>query len=95
MRKVEPYRRWSVYLKNLAIWWLITIAVSIATVLGIFKCIYVVMDHYLTDDRFYEGFAASLGVSACGTIVLFAAFFILIRKMGRYPRRKFKGIKRL
>jgi len=53
------------------------------------------MDHYLKDDRFYEGFAASLGVSACGTIVLFAAFFILIRKMGRYPRRKFKGIKRL
>lgn len=93
MKKPEPYRRWSVYMKDVAAWFLITIGVSIGTVLGIFKGIYLVMDHFLMDDRFYEGFAVSVGISACGTVVLFGFIFILIRKIGKYPRRKFKGIK--
>lgn len=91
MKKREPYRRWSVYLKNVAIWFLITIGISIATVLGIFNGIYLVMDHFLKDDRFYEGLAASIGISTCGTVVLFVVIFTFIRKIGRYPKRRFKG----
>jgi hypothetical protein len=92
MKQVKPYRTWSAYLKNLLVWVLVTLGVSVATVLAIFKGIYLVMDHFLKDDRFYEGFAASVGISLCGTVVLFGAVFALIRKFGRYPRRKFKGI---
>jgi uncharacterized membrane protein len=91
VKKREPYRRWSPYLKNVVIWCLVTIAISIATVLGIFNGIYLVMDHFLKDDRFYEGFAVSIGISACGTVVLFAIIFMFIRRIGRYPRRRFKG----
>lgn len=95
VKKQEPYRRWSIYMRNVAIWFLITIGVSIATVLGIFRGIYLVMDHFLKDDRFYEGFAASVGISACGTIVLFVVVFLLIRRIGRYPRRKFRAVRRM
>lgn len=64
-----------------------------ATVLGIFNGIYFAMDHFLKDDRFYEGFAFSVGISACGTAILFFMVFMFIRKIGKYPRRRFKGIK--
>ena len=93
MKRREPFRRWSAYLKNVAIWSLVTIGISVATVLGIFRGIYQVMDHFLADDRFYEGFAASLGISACGTALLFGVVFILIRKIGRYPRKRYRRIR--
>jgi len=103
VRKREPYRRWSDYMKNVSIWFLVTIGVSIATAYPgwpvaifkgiIFKGIDLAMDHFLKDDRFYEGFAASVGISACGTAVLFGVIFILIRKIGRYPRRRFKSLR--
>lgn len=70
-----------------------TIGVSIATVLGIFNGIYIVMDHYLRDDRFYEGFGVSVGISACGTAILFVMIYLFIRRIGKYPRRRFKGVK--
>lgn len=105
MRKREPYRRWSDYMKNVSIWFLVTIGVFIATAYPewpvpvfkgiIFKGIDLAMDHFLKDDRFYEGIAASVGISACGTAVLFGVVFILIRRIVRYPRRKFKGLKRI
>ncbi len=90
---MEPYRRWSVYMKQVSIWFLITIAVSVGTVLGIFKGIALVMDHFLKDDLFYKGFAFSVVISASGTAVLFGVIFILIRKIGKYPRRRLKGLK--
>ncbi len=93
MKRPEPYRRWSLYLKNVVIWLFVTLAVSIATVLGIFNGIYLVMDHYLQGDRFYQGFAVSVGISACGTAILFFMIFIFIRRIGRYPKRRFRGVK--
>lgn len=93
MKKQEPYRRWSAYVKNVATWFLITIGISIVTLVGIRKGIFLAMDHFLKDDRFYWGVAASFAISACGTIVLFAVIFILIRKIGCYPRRRFQGVK--
>jgi nitrate reductase gamma subunit len=93
MAATEPYRHWPGYLRDVALWLLIAAGVSIATILGIFKGIALVMDHFLMDDRFYEGFAVSVVVSACGTVILFAIIFLLIRRISRYPRRRFKGIK--
>jgi len=93
--KLDPYRRWSIYARNVAIWLLVAVGVCIGAVLGIFKGIFLVMDHFLKDDRFYEGFAFSVVVSACGTLILFAVILILVRQMGRYPRRKFRGVRRL
>ena len=93
MRRREPYRRWPAYLRAVAIWFLITGGISIATVLGIFRGIFFVMDYFLEYDRFYEGVAASAGVSAIGTIVLFIVIFAFIRRLGRYPRRGLKGMR--
>ena len=95
MKKAEPYRRLSAYMKMVSIWFLVTVGVAIATIFGIFKGIHLVMDHFLRDDRFYEGFAWSVVVSACGTAILFTVVFILIRKMVRYPRRKYRGVGRI
>ena len=95
MGEVEPYRLWSAYVRNVAIWLLAAVVVSTGAVLGIFKGIFLVMDHFLQDDRFYDGFAFSLVVSACGTAILFVMIMLLVRQMGRYPRRKLKGIRRL
>ena len=95
MKKAEPYRRLSAYMKMVSIWFLVTVGVAIATIFGIFKGIYLVMDYFLRDDRFYEGFAWSVVVSACGTVILFTVVFILIRKMVRYPRRKYRGVGRI
>jgi hypothetical protein len=88
----ESYRYWSVYVRNVVLWFLVTAAICTATVFGIFKGISFVMDYFLQDDRFYEGFAASIGVSGVGTIVLFVCIFFFIRELGRYPRRRFKGL---
>lgn len=93
MKKREPYRRWSPYLKSLAIWLVLTIGIAIGTVLGIFNGIFLVMDHFLKDDRFYEGFAASIGISACGTAVLFIVILFFIRKLGQYPRRNLRTMR--
>jgi ABC-type Fe3+ transport system permease subunit len=93
VKRQEPYRRWPVYLKSVGIWFLVTLGISAATVLGIFNGIYFVMDHFLKDDRFYQGFAVSVGISACGTVILFVMIFLLIRRIGRYPRRRFKGVR--
>ena len=93
--KVEPYRLWSAYVRNVAIWLLVAIVVSAGTVLGIFKGIFLVMDHFLQSDRFYDGFAFSLVVSACGTAILFVIIMLLVRQIGKYPRRKLKGIRGL
>jgi hypothetical protein len=79
--------------RDVALWLLIAVGVSIATVLGIFKGIALVMDYFLMDDRFYEGFAVSVFVSACGTVILFAIIFVLVRRISMYPRRRFKGIR--
>ena len=95
MGKAEPYRRWSAYLKTVGIWFVVTLGAVVATVFGIFRGIHLVMDHFLRDDRFYDGFAWSVVVSACGTLILFVAVFILIRKIGRYPRRRYGGIRRI
>jgi len=95
VKKVEPYRRWSAYLKTVSIWFVVTVGIAVASVFGIFKGIHLVMDHFLRDDRFYEGFACSVIVSACGTLILFSAIFILIRKMVRYPKRKYRGVGRI
>jgi hypothetical protein len=95
MKKAEPYRRWSVYMKMVSIWIGVTVGTAIAAIFGIFKGIHLVMDYFLRDDRFYEGFAWSVVVSACGTLILFVAVFILIRKIGRYPRRRYGGMKQI
>ena len=95
MKTAEPYRRWSVYVRNVAIWFVVTVLVSIGTVLAIFKGISLVMDYFLKDDRFYEGIAFSVVVSACGTLVLFSIIFMFVRSVGRFPRKKLKGITRL
>lgn len=95
MKKAEPYRRWSAYLKTVGIWFVVTVGAVVASVFGIFRGIHLVMDHFLRDDRFYDGFAWSVVVSACGTLILFVAVFVLIRKIGRYPRRRYGGIRRI
>jgi hypothetical protein len=78
-------------MKSVAIWFLLTAGISIGIVLGIFNGIYLVMDHFLKDDRFYEGFAVSVGISACGTILLFVIIFLFVREIGRYPRKGLRG----
>ncbi|MBW2057112.1 MAG: hypothetical protein JRH07_15840 [Deltaproteobacteria bacterium] len=93
MTRREPYRRWSVYLRDVAIWLLLTVGISIATLAGISKGIFLAMDYFLKDDRFYSGVAASAGISACGTVILFTVIFLFIQKVGRYPRRRFRGLK--
>jgi hypothetical protein len=81
--------------RNVAIWFVVTVLVSIGTVLAIFKGISLVMDFFLKDDRFYEGIVFSVVVSACGTLVLFVIIFIFVRRVGRFPRKKLKGITQL
>jgi hypothetical protein len=94
VEKEDSYRRWPPYLRSVVLWFLLTTGIVIGTVLGIFNGIFLVMDYFLRDDRFYEGFAASIGISACGTIVLFIVVFLFIRKLGQYPRRKMmKGMR--
>jgi hypothetical protein len=92
----KPPPGWLVYVRNVVIWFLITGAIAAATVWGtIYVGIPRVMDYFLRDDRFYEGFAASLGVSVCGVVILFLVIFLFIRRLGRYPRagsRRLDGI---
>jgi hypothetical protein len=82
-----------VYVKNVVLWFFVTAAICTAAVFGIFKGISFVMDYFLQDDRFYEGFVASIGVSGVGTIVLFLCIFFFIQRLGRYPRRRFKDLR--
>jgi len=91
MNKTEPHSHWSGYLRDILLWLLLSLAGSGAIVAMILEGIHMVMDYFLRDDRFYHGVAASAGISACGTIILFLIIYHFVREIGRYPRKLREG----